>query len=361
VASKSRRYRDPFDVFGDVFGRGEEVTIRSKPIKLAVRPLPTENRPLDFTGTIGNFSISASVNKRQVEVNQPVSLTIKITGTGNIKSVAEPVMPELDDFRIYRASSNESISKVNDQIGGTKIYEEVFIPRRPGRLEIPALEFNYFDPVRRVYRTISTRAIALDVAKPEGYIASAEVPYAAPDLTIGSHARDIRYIKEDIGDLHPAGRLVLFSPTYLVVNGLPVLVLVGMVVMRKRREKLAGDIGYARSRAASKAARKRLAKARSLARPEKAGAFGAEVYSALISYIADKVNISPHGLTTDRLRQLLEEKAVETALTEQIVELMHQCDFARYAPSSVSQDDINAALSCAEQIMVALEGVRLES
>ncbi|UCG60642.1 MAG: protein BatD [Candidatus Zixiibacteriota bacterium] len=361
VAAKTRRYRDPFDVFGDVFGRGEDVTIRSQPVRIKVKPLPTENRPTDFTGTIGDFSMSASANKAQVEVSQPVTVTIKIRGTGNIKSVAEPVIPELPDFRVYRASSNENITKFNDRIGGTKTYEEVFIPNRPGELEIPSLSFNFFNPKTDRYQQLSTAPIKLAVVKPEGWVASSDVPYAGPSVTIGSDARDIVYIKKDIGDVQPRGRIIFASPLYLVVNGIPVLALLGMVLVRKRREKMAGDVGYARARAAARAAKKRLAKARSIARTETTTEFFAEVYSALVSYIADKLNISPHGLTTDRVKVLLENKSVDEPIIEQLTNLMQKCDFARYASSSLSQDDIDEALASAEKVMVTLEGVRFET
>ncbi len=361
VPAKSRTYRDPFDVFGDVFGRGEEVTIRSQPIKVRVRSLPSEGRPANFTGTIGDFSISASANKTQVEVSQPITVTIKISGTGNVKSVAEPVIPELPDFRVYRASTNESTTKLNDRIGGTKTYEEVFIPNRPGRLEVPSLSFNFFNPKTNRYQQLSTAPITLNVVKPEGWVAASDVPFAGPSVTISSEARDIVYIKDNIGNVQPKGGIVLLSPLYLVVNGLPVLALIGMVLVRRRRERMAGDIGYARARAAAKLAKKRLAKARSIAGTETTTEFFAEIYSALISYIADKLNISPHGLTTDRIRRLLGDHSVDEAIVGQFTGLMEKCDFARYAASSLSQDDIDEALASAEKVMVSLEGVRFES
>jgi hypothetical protein len=358
VARRDRRFRDPFDIFGDFFGQGVEVTVSSLPIQIKVKPLPKKGRPADFTGTIGKFRISASADKREVEVNQPVSVTIKVTGTGNIKSVAEPVIPELDDFRVYRASSSETVSKLNDRLGGTKVFEEIFIPKRPGKLEIPALRFSYFDPEQGRYVSTATRPIRLTVIKPEGYAAQTDLPYGAPDLTIGSQARDIRYIKEDLGPLKPVGRLVLVTPLFLIVNGLPVVVLAGMVLLRKRREKLAADVGLARSRRAGKVAKKRLAKAKSQASVEHAGEFFAEIYTALTSYIADKLNVSPHGLTTERISELLQQKGVDDTLIQNLVDLIQKCDFARFAPASLTQQDIDRALAEAEETIIHIEGLK---
>ena len=357
VAIQSRN-RDPFSVFGNIFNQGRNVTIRSRPVTIDVKPLPEKGKPKNFSGTIGKFNISATANKYSVEVNQPVSVTVKISGTGNIKSVAEPVMPQLTDFRIYKESSNENIAKQNGKISGTKIYKEVFIPKRPGKLQIPSIGFNYFDPQQSKYKKIATRPINLNVIKPEGYTTSTELPYPSPEIVIGSKINDIRYIKNKIGKTSPIGSLTVTSPLYVIINGLPVMIFVGLVFIRRRREKLNADIGYARSRIASKMARKRLAKAKSMANIKTGSDFYAEIYNALISYIADKLNISPYGLTIDKVKELLGTKTQNPLLIDDVIGLFQKCDYVRYAPSSITQEDIDQALQKAEKIMIAFEEVK---
>lgn len=357
VAARNQR-RDPFDMFGDLFPQGMKVTTHSDPITVKVRPLPQDNRPSDFTGTVGRFEITADADRTEVEVNQPVTVKIRISGVGNIKSVGEPVIPDLTDFRVYRASSNENVAKTSDRIGGTKQFEEVFIPKRPGLLEIPALSFNFFDPIKGIYQTLATRPMSISVKKPEGYVASPDVPYATTGLTLGSEAQDIRYIKDSPGDLRTPGQIILFSPLYLAVNGLPVLLLGGLVVVRLRRERLATDVGYARSRGASRMARKRLAKARSLASLSNAHEFHGELSLAVMAFVADKLNISPHGLTSDRVAELLKERGAGEKVVEDTVSFLRQCDFARFAPASLTEKDLAEALERAEQIMVQMEGVK---
>ncbi|MBD3332661.1 hypothetical protein GF356_07410 [candidate division GN15 bacterium] len=360
VASRNKRSRDPFDAFGSFFGRGETVSVTSTPVKVDVRPLPDAGRPADFSGTIGRYAISAEADKTEVPVNQPVTVKLTLQGIGNIKAIAEPKIPELPDFRIYQASVDESVNRVKDRLGGAKIFEEVFIPKRPGLLEIPAIEYTYFDPEQSRYRRISTEPIAVNVTRPEGYAESPEVPYGATGQTLGSEARDIRYIAQDIGDLEPSGQLVLFTPLYLMVNGLPVLVLAGLVVVRRRREKLASDIGLARSRGANKLARKHLAQAKALASADKAGEFYAEIYRAVTSYIADKLNISPHGLTTDRIKELLSERGADSDTITMTTDLLGKCDFARFAPASITADDITRSLKAAEELIARMEGLRFD-
>ena len=358
VATRRRtRRRDPFDIFG-MLGGGQEVQIRSMPLTVNVRPLPQEGRPSDFSGTIGRFSFKATPTKREVEVNQPVSVNFAITGVGNIKSVAEPRIPDLPDFRVYRASSNESISKLNDRIGGTKTFEEVFIPNRPGRLEIPSLSFNFFDPEAERYRTVHTKPISLQVIKTEQYVAAPDVPYSSPENLIGAESRDIRFIKSDPGDLDHKAGLVFTSTLYLAVNATPVLALLMTVLVRRRREKLTGDIGYARARRASKEARRRLARARKLAAVNTSSDFYAEISQAVLAFIGDKLNISPHGLTNDKITELLGTRGADPQLIEDTIAFLERCGFARYAPSTTEQANIERSLSNAEDLMVRMEEVR---
>ena len=359
VASR-RNIRDPFSMFGNVFGRGRDITVRSAPVTVNVKTLPTKKKPKDFTGTVGKFSITASADKRTVEVNQPVTVIFKITGVGNIKSVAEPAIPDLPDFRIYRASSSENTSRVNDKLGGTKIYEEVFIPGRPGDMTIPSISYNYFDPDSRKYQTIKTRPIKISVIKPEGYVAAPQSPFQPNNISIGNEARDIRYIKTDLGDTQPIGQVLIFRPLYIAVNSLPLAILAGLIVIRKRREKLQANVGYARSRSALRMARKRLSKARKLSNRETVLDFFAELNSALVSYIADKLNISPHGLTTDKVRELLSAREASEELIADIISIIQKCDYASYAPSTIEQEFIDESLKTVEEVMVGIEGVKFD-
>ncbi len=358
VADQSSRRRDPFGSFGSLFGQGRDVTVRSKPVTIRARSLPTAKRPESFTGSIGQYQMRVTADKREVEVNDAVTVSIVVHGTGNIKSVAEPVIPESDEFRVYRSSSNEKAVVQNDKLGGTKTFEEVFIPRRPGTLEIPALTFTYFDPVASVYKTERSRPIRLKVLRPEGYVADADVPYRPPSMSIGADARDIRHIKSRPGDMQPWGRVILLSPVFLAANGIPIVLVAGLIVWQRRKRRMEGDAGLARSRTASRMARKRLAHARSLARVDQAEAFFTEVSQAVTAYLADKLNISPHGLTEERIAELLSQGGADDELVDNALDLLERCNFARFAPSSVTDDDIARALHQAEQVMVRMEGVR---
>jgi hypothetical protein len=356
---RSRRRRDPFDIFNSFFEQGEVKTVRSKALTINILPLPQNGKPEDFSGTVGNFSISSTIDKTKVEVNQPVTVTYKIHGTGNIKTVAEPKIDDLPDFRVYRASSDEKVSTIKGKIGGTKVFEETYIPKRAGKLVIPAVSLNFFDPSKKKYKTISTKRISIE-SIPTALTEYADLPIPnVAGRVIDPNAKDIRYIKLESGSLELKKPLVIGTPLYVIINGLPVVILLAAVVGRRRREKLTGDIGYARSKAAKKMARKRLSRARKIAETGKHGQFYAEIRQALFSYIADKLNISPYGLTGDKILEIVASSGLDEDTTEKIQDLLKQADFAQYSSAERQSPKTNEALEKAEDILVKLNGAEL--
>jgi oxygen tolerance protein BatD len=359
----SRRQRnDPFSAFNNFFDRGVPKTVKSKPLTIEVLPLPEEAKPSGFTGTVGKFTLRATHDKTSVEVNEPVTVTYKISGTGNIKTIAEPQIGELDDFRVYRASSSEKISKLNDILGGTKIFEEVFIPRRSGKLTIPAVSLDFFDPKTKKYQTLSTKPIILNISQAEideDYVST--TPFGSVSgRVIDPNAKGIRYIKTSSGILEKEKPILLKTPFYLALNGVPVLLLLIVIIAGRFRDKLATDVGYARSRIARKMARKRLTAAKKLAGSGKADAFYAEIRQAIFSYIADKMNISSHGLTGDSLIDILKDAGVGDDDIERTREILRQADFAQYSSANLPPEKTSEALIEAEKLLVTLEGARFE-
>ncbi len=358
-ADNTRKRNDPFSLFDSFFDRGVTKTARTRSLTLNVLPLPTEGKPENFSGTVGDFSISSSIDKTTTEVNQPVTVTYKISGTGNIKTVAEPQIEETADFRVYQAASDEKSSKIQGKVGGTKIFEEAFIPKRAGKITIPGVSLDFFDPAAKKYKIINTKPITIEVkAAALGDYASVPVPQVTGRI-IEPGAKDIRYIKTDPGQLERSRPLILFTPLYLILNGLPVVVLVLAWVSRLRQDKLSSDVGYARSRAARKMAAKRLARARKLSAGDKAAEFFGEIRQALFSYIADKKNLSPHGLTGDMILETMAASGLDTETLELAQGLLRKADFAQYSSARVPHEEMMNSLKTAEDIMVKLEGVKL--
>ncbi len=352
---RRRRSRDPFSLFDDIFQQGRNVIVKSKPITVNVRPLPVEGKTEQFSGGVGSYKISAAVDKREVEVNEAITLTVKISGRGNIKSIPEPSLPELADFRVEESSSDFKITDLDGELGGSKTFEYILIPRLPGLHTVDPITLNYFDPGRKKYLTAKTNSITLSVKQGE-LAAGPEIPYnMVSGQTINLRETDIRFIRTGDGNLVRRGRLILTSPIFLAMTALPLVALLGGMVDVHRRRRLTGDIAYARLRRANAIAKKRLKKAEKLMPSDDKTAFYAEISGVILQYIADKFNCSAHGLTSDGVEELLRQKSIDDDLRRETLALLQQADFGRFAGATEPVEDRRDLFERVRKVFVGLE------
>lgn len=349
--------RDPFAMFDrdlfSLFRQGKPVVLRSKPIAIEVLPLPEMGRPANFSGTVGNYKLDVRTDKNQVEVGQPITLKTKISGAGNIKSVGEPALADMPDFRSYSSGSSENVSKDNYQVQGVKTYEQVLIPKKAGKYTITPIEFSFFDPKTKNYQVLKSEPIMLSVLPPSQ--ASQTEMAQLSKQEIGRSVKDIRYIKLTSGKLENQGDHLYKTPLFLFLQLIPLVAFALSWRYQKEREKLNSDIGYARQRRAHKLAKKRLDRARKLIASSNSKDFYSEVARALLQFVGDKLNLSAFGLTKDQIQTELSGKGASQDNIDQILNLLDSCDFARFAPGSSSPEEMNRFLSQAEDAIVKLE------
>ena len=349
-----RRTRDPFSILDDMFTQGKNVTIKSGQITVQVDPLPSAGKPGNFSGAVGEYRISAEVDRTDVEVNESITLTVKISGRGNVKSIPDPTLPDMDGFRVEKSSSDFKTATIGNELGGTKTFEYLLIPRIPGNQKIESLSLNYFNPDKKQYQTTQSKPIRLTVRQGELQAAS-EIPYnPISGQTINLQETDIRYIKTGDTNLTRVNSMVLTSPVFLAVVTIPLLALAGGIVDIRRKRKLAGDVAYARLRKAKSIARKRLKQAEALMNKNDS-AFYAELSGVIYQFIADKSNQSAQGLTTEDVERLLSERNSTDELRQEIKDVIQQADFGRFAGSNASENDKKDLYDRSERIISRLE------
>ena len=349
--------RDPFAMFDrdllSLFRQGKPQILRSKPIQIEVLPLPEIGKPENFSGTVGNYKLKVSVDKTEVEMGQPITLKAKISGAGNIKSVGKPAIPDLPDFRTYRSGSSENVSKKNYKVQGVKTYEEVLIPRKAGKYTIPPIEFSFFDPKAKSYKTLKTKPILLTVLPPAQ--ASPIEMARLSKQEIGRAVKDIRYIKLSTSEFEDQGDPLYKKPVFLLLQLIPLLAFAISWRYQKVREKLNSDIGYARQRRAHKSAKKRLKGANKLISARRSKEFYSEVARALLQYVGDKLNLPAYGLTKDQIESELSERGFKKEKIDNLVKVLELCDFARFAPGSSTEEEMKRFLDHAEKAIADLE------
>lgn len=321
---------DPFSMFGRPMLDGRRVTLKSDPIRVTVKSLPA-GAPPEFTGAVGAYRLSGRLDKSQVPQGEPVTLILEVTGNGNIKSVNDPVWPQLNDFKVYDSTSSTDVGKEGGVLKGTKVWQLILVPLKAGTLTIPPVRLAYFDPKADRYETLTSPQQTLQVT-----------PAAVtPGGGLGSAARgavevvgqDIRFIHTGPTAFRGRGERPWDSPLFWLLQLLPVGVVVGTLALERHRRRLESDEGFARGLRSGREAGRRLREARRLL-PGSDPAFFAEVASAVKGYAADRLNRSAAGLTHEDLRLLLAARNVRPERIERVLRLLESCDMARYAPSS---------------------------
>ena len=350
IVVQQNRNIDPFEAFFN--GGSGYIEVKKKiiapGIDIEVDPLP--ERPAGFSGGVGHFTVSASLSKTETKANDPVSVRITVSGTGNLKLVKQPQIELPKDFDKYEPKVTDKTKLTTAGIEGSMIYDILIVPRHQGHYEIPPVSLTYFDTTSKTYRTVTSEPLTLDVAKGSG-------PGAMSDYSgqqdLQELSRDIRYIKT--GDVRQQGIDEFFfgSTAYWITLAIMAFVFISLFVIFRQRAIENANVTKRRAGKANKVATKRLKKASKLMADNKPGEFYDEVLRALWGYVGDKLNIPVEQLSHDNISQRLSERGVGEETIAQFIGALDECEFERYAPGD-PKGNMNKVY---EKAMTAIEQI----
>ena len=336
-----RNFNDPFfdSFFNDNFMgstyQNVKKTIRSNELKINVKPLPENSRPRDFTGGVGNFNVTSSIDRDQLKANEALTLRFSISGKGNIKLVEKPAIVFPPDFEVYDPRTTDNIVASASGVSGTRNFEYLIIPRNPGKYKIKPITFSYFDLSSQTYKTITSQEFVIDVAKGDGR--QGEIVSSTDKEDFKYIGSDIRYIKTGQIKLSPVNDYLFGSMLFLIwVIAIPVLFILFLIIWRKELKKRS-NIAFMRNKKATGIARKRLKSAERFMKQNKPDEFWAEASNALWGYMSDKFNIPRASLSMDSVSGALRSKGVKDELSSNFIEILNKCEFARFAPGNKTQ------------------------
>ncbi|MCX7983747.1 MAG: BatD family protein [Bacteroidetes bacterium] len=350
-----RRTNDPFDIFfNDPFFQHIEtrqVDIQSNVLSVTIAPLPA-NTPSEFSGGIGKYSFSASIDKNSVAAGDAITLRVNVSGTGNIKLVTLPKPQFPADFEVYEPKLSETISRDGDIIRGKKSAEYLLIPRNAGQRTIDPIKFTYFDLENATFVTHSSPRFEITV-KP-GKTFAGSTPLSTDKEAIRILGEDIRYIKLSTSSLkrkdEPSSPLVTIL--LLVV---PPLVFLGTWSYQKRREKLYGDIHRLLFETAGREAQRRLKRARDLFEKGDAESYNAEVLNALTEYLLHKLQLKKAEFSLERALEDLRNHNVPEQTLQNLKHCIERAQFARYAPQTDTKTTRRELLDLATHVIQTIE------
>jgi hypothetical protein len=152
--------KDLFDSFFQGEENGvpveKEVALETKPVTITVKELPEANKPPDFNGAVGHFTIHSDIDTKKITEQDAASLKVTVEGEGNLPVVNAPAVAWPSGIETYDPSAKEDINKTTFPLSGTKTFQYSFVPKHSGKFEIPAISLSYFDPATAAYKTIGT-------------------------------------------------------------------------------------------------------------------------------------------------------------------------------------------------------------
>ena len=328
---------DPFDAF---FNGGSNVieikkSISTPKIAINVNPLPA-GKPADFSGGVGEFNISSSINNKELKTNDAITIKLVISGTGNLKLISNPEIKFPDDFEVYDPKVDNQVRLTREGLAGNKVIEYLAIPRHAGTYKIPGVSFSYFDIRSKSYKTLKTEEYVINVEKGAGNADQVIANFTnKEDLKV--LGEDIRYIKQNEVTLQPKGSFFYGSMTYWLFYIIPALAFIIFFIIYRKQAAENANVAKMRTKKANKVATKRMKLAGKLLSGNKKDAFYDEVLKALWGYISDKLNIPVSRLSKDNIEEKLRNHGVNEELIKEFLNALNDCEFARFAPGDENQ------------------------
>lgn len=331
----ARQSQSIFDDFFDSY-RTVKKRVNSNRLTINVKPLPTPVPP-SFSGIVGEVKLDVSASKTDVKVNDGITIKSVITGTGNLRLAKNPNIKYPVDFDVFDSKTTNNIAKTAQGGRGSRTIETLIIPRHAGSMEIPPVEYSYFNPTTGRYQTIRTNPITINIERsgPGDTMASTTSPGIANTReNVKFLGQDIRFIKTTAIELKPKNTFLFGSLLFALGYILPLIGFTIIFLMFQKRIKENANLQMVRSRKANKMALKRLRKsAHHLNKGEKEG-FYDELSRALWGYTSDKLAIPQSELNRDNSRAILIECGASDEATAELLDILDTCEYARYAPQS---------------------------
>ena len=347
IVVQRNRSVDPFEaIFNGGSGYVElKKEIEAPGLTLQVDPLPA--RPENFSGGVGNFTISAQLNKKEAKTGEPLNLRIVVSGSGNLKLLKAPIVNFPKSFDKYDVKVTDKTHLTTNGIEGNMIYDFLAVPQQIGKYDIPPTEFVFYDTKKQQYHTIRTQRFSLKIEKGTG--TSSEMSKFEEEQN-----KDIRPIMQGPAVMMKAKRMFFTSALWFILLFVIVAATVAIFVVLRQRQEIYSDSRRLRGSKANKVATRRLKLAGKLMEECRQNEFYDEVLHALWGYVSDKLSISAEQLTRQNIAETLNRRMVNAETVDSFIAAIDECEYERYAPGD-SQGNMSKTYDMAVKAIMDIE------
>ena len=316
-------YHDSY--FGNIsVSRPLQLNVTPNDLTVKVKPLP-QPQPADFSGGVGSFSFSSSLPTANLSTNNAASIVYAVNGSGNLKYIKLPDLnavypPELE---VYSPEADVQAKVGSSNVSGSVHFDYTLMPLEEGQYKIPPVTLVYFNPATGTYERSTAQGYTVNVARGK---ASAK---SQSRLGVAFDAR-LMPVVAPLGKEHEP---MVYGFAYWLWYIIPSLLFVGAVVYYRKRLKELSDMASLRSRKAGALARRRLRKAAAAMKSGKTELFYEEILKAIWGYLGDKLKMPTSELSRDNVKGELDKVAVDADVIGRVLDIIDECEFARYSPS----------------------------
>ncbi|WP_417784810.1 BatD family protein [Tenacibaculum sp.] len=338
------------DFFGNVITRQVRKEFSSAKKIVNAQALPLKNKPEDFTGAVGEFSFDVSLSKNTLKANESSQIKVSVNGKGNLKLFELPKVETPKELEVYQPERKENVRITGTGLSGSVTDNYTVVPQFKGKYRIPKTSFSYFNPKEKVYQTITTDDLYVDVLEGK------EVPTNSDANTVVKQdvkvtGSDFRYIQTTT-NLQPIKTDDFFKSTlFYILLLLPILTIPVGIFIQKKKEERDSDVLGNKLRKADKLAKKYLSEAqKQLGNKE---AFYEALERALHNYLKAKLGVETSDISREKITDLLANKNVSTETINSFIEVFNNCDFARYTP--ITNVQMKEEYEKAKQVITQLD------
>jgi hypothetical protein len=352
VPVRSRNFHDALfdDFFGGVPAQPKTIPLKSPPIQVNVKELPSDGKPPSFKGAVGHFQLVASASSTQISVGDPITLKYSVEGSGNFDRVRDLEIARTPDLKTYPPTMKFESNDPNE-FEGTKIFEQVIVPQNSDVKEIPSITFSFFDPELKTYVVRNTDPIPIHV-RPGANVQP--LPPPPPVLASSSPMKsgpvELLPNKIELGSTQDLGVIVL-RPGFIVLQSIPLCFMAFALVYSRRKNRLENDPLFARSVVADQAMRKHLLSLEQAERQLNAPEFFQAARRLLQEALGKRWNTPSESITFSEIESRL---AHDAQLSAHLRRFFETADAVAYSGQAYSSEALHgwkqSVLDMAKQI-----------
>ena len=311
---------------------GGTQTLQVNPLKLTILDLPSENKPVNFSGLVGNFTINMENTQNTIKNNTPLTLYITIKGQGNIKNISELNFKKNPKLKIYKSSIKNDIMS-ESTISGSRTFEYIVVPQETGSITLPAFSLNYFSPEKKAYQTIQTPEQVLTViANPDSLTSEKKPPIVSKPLKKYQSLNYLKTINES-KSIHYFWESSL-QKTLLTLNILSILIFIFIKSKKMITEKLSLKTGQ-------KYQLKQLLKTLNMY-SKKQNISLANIHNSYLDYLSLLLGNQAKGDSKQRIIDALQKTSLSEKNIDSLLLLWDDLNIANYTAENISETDKQA-------------------